>query len=73
MNKLSRREFLAFSSTPVLVPLAAAFSHYDGLPAPPSSSDDPAAQPEEELAAGDECPGCGGWPHVHFKDWRPNG
>jgi len=61
MNKLSRREFLAFSFTPVLVPIAAASSHDARLSALPSPSDAPAVQPEEELGAGDECPGCGGW------------
>ena len=53
------------SRPPVLVPavvaLAAASSHDARLSALPSPIDDPAAQPEEELAIGDECPGCGGW------------
>lgn len=41
--------------------LAAVSSHDKGLSALPSSSDAPAAQPEEELATDDVCPGCEGW------------
>jgi hypothetical protein len=52
------------SRPPVLVPAVvatiAASGHYHGLSAPPSHSDAPAAL-AEELAAGDECPGCGSW------------
>ncbi len=53
------------SRPPVLVPVAAtrtgASTHNATLSALPSSNDIADAQPEEELAAGDECTGCGGW------------
>jgi anaerobic selenocysteine-containing dehydrogenase len=64
MNNLSRREFLALSFTPVLVPavgaFAAASSNDAGLSILPPSSDATAAQPEEDFAIVDVCPGCGG-------------
>ena len=58
MSQLSRREFLVLSIASVA--FAALSSDHAGLLALPSSSDAPPAQPDEEFAAYDFCPGCAG-------------
>jgi len=61
MNKLSRREFFAITSLPILVAKAAAsaaaFGHDVGLSAPPSVGESYAV---EEYATSRECPECNG-------------
>jgi hypothetical protein len=64
MNKLSRREFLAISCIPILVPKAAAraaaFRNDAGMSVPSSASGAAASHPGEALATSDQCPDCRG-------------